>query len=141
MNELIKKLESAVAESLETLQSVGVKTNHHKYTNHRKGTHLNINIAFNCEDELKWVSTGLQWGDEYQFTIMFNLGICGDWYKHVEFGSSFYDSSEVAQSRRVAYFLKNYSKLVSMVVDDINMKRKRELLAKQREIQEELASL
>jgi len=140
MKNIIKKLEQVVIESTPLLEKIEIRETTHKYLGKRNETHLSLNISFD-DDKLSWINVGFQNDVNYQFTITLSRYVCDEYYKSVQFGSNFYDLEEKEQIKRMNYFLKRYSKLVSLMTDDENIERKKELLAKQKQIEAELALL
>jgi hypothetical protein len=140
MKNIIKKLEQAVLESAPLLEKVEIRETTHKYLGDRGKTHLSLDISFQ-DNKLNWISVGFQNDVNYQFTITLSRYSWDEYYKSVHFGSRFYDLEEKEQIKRMNYFLRRYCKLVALVTDDENIKRKRELLEKQKEIQARLARM
>ena len=140
MKNIIKKLEQAVLKSAPLLEKVELKETTHKYLGNRSKTHLNLSISFQY-DKLSWINVGFQNDVNYQFTVTLSRYVSDEYYKSVQFGSGFYDLEEKEQIKRMNYFLCRYSKLVALITDDKNIERKRELLKKQEEIQDELARM
>ena len=140
MKNIIKKLEQSVLESVPLLEKIELKERHNKYLGKISETHLNLNISFDG-GVLSWINVSFQNDVYYQFTISFTGSIGGGYYRSVQFGSGFYDLEEKEQIKRLNYFLRRYTKLVALVTDDENIERKRELLEKRKEIQEELSRL
>ena len=140
MKNIIKNLEQAVLESAPLLEKVEIKETTHKYLGERGKTHLGLSISFQ-DNKLSWINVGFQNDVNYQFTITLSRYVCDEYHKSVQFGSGFYDLEEKEQIKRMNYFLRRYSKLVSLITDDENIDRKRELLEKQKEIQLELSRM
>ena len=140
MKNIIKKIEQAVLESAPLLEKVELRETTHKYLGNRSKTHLSLSISFQ-DNKLSWINVGFQNDVNYQFTVTLSRYVCDEYYKSVQFGSGFYDLEEKEQIKRMNYFLRRYSKLVSLITDDENIERKRELLEKQKEIQAELARM
>ena len=140
MKNIIKKLELAVLESAPLLEKIELKETTHKYLGDRNKTHLSLSIAFQY-NKLSWINVDFQNDVKYQFTVTLSRYVGDEYSKSIQFGSGFYDLEEKEQIKRMNYFLRRYSKLVSLLTDDKNIERKRELLEKQKEIQAELARM
>jgi len=140
MKTIIKKLEQTVLESAPLLEKVELKERHTKYLGDRGDTHLNMNLSFNHE-ELNWIHVTFQWDIYHQFNVTLSRSITGNWYRNIDFSSSFYNLEEKEQIKRMNFFLSKYSSLVELMTNDENILRKRELIEKKRELEAELAKL